>query len=155
NGSGTVTLAGKTNDYAGGTQVNSGTLLVTGSLTASTINVAASGTVGGTGFVQGLNSIRGKLAPGVNGIGTLAATSLAFSTGGGSYAVDIGSSSADQTVVTTGNVTIPTTNPVQLQLTLLGQLTPGASYRIIDKQSAGAVTGNFSGLPEGASFTVN
>lgn len=73
NGSSTWSLAG-VNTYTGVTTVASGTLQVNGSTAAgSAVTVASGATLAGTGTVYGAVTVAtgGKLAPGVNGIGTL------------------------------------------------------------------------------------
>lgn len=88
-GTGTWRLSG-THTYTGPTNVNAGTLLVTGSLANTEVTVAALATLGGTGTITGALTVNGRLAPGgdalltSNGIGVLktgAATFAATSTG--------------------------------------------------------------------------
>lgn len=78
-GTGTYTLTNPNNDMIGGLIVRRGTILVndpvlagnyTGGVGSWTI-VEANGTLGGGGRIQGNVDVHGKLAPGMNGIGTL------------------------------------------------------------------------------------
>jgi autotransporter-associated beta strand protein len=69
-GAGTFELSG-TNSYGGTTYVNAGTLLVTGGLGNSQVEVANGGTLAGTGEVNRDATINGTLAPGNNGIGVI------------------------------------------------------------------------------------
>jgi autotransporter-associated beta strand protein len=72
-GPGTVNIA-SANSYTGGTAVNSGTLLITGSV-AGTTTVNAGATLGGAGTLDVINVVGGTFAPG-NGTGTLTAGTL-------------------------------------------------------------------------------
>jgi autotransporter-associated beta strand protein len=67
-GNGTLTLTGSNNDYAGGTTVTAGTLLVNGALTSSSnaVNVGLSGTLGGNGTIAGATTVNGNLTPGTS-----------------------------------------------------------------------------------------
>jgi autotransporter-associated beta strand protein len=102
-GAGNLVLAA-TNSYTGGTNVNSGTLDVTGSTaTSSGLTVNSGGTVGGTGTVGNtqVNS-GGTFAPGTAGVpGTsmTVAGSLAFQSGA-IYLVQVNPSSATSATVT-------------------------------------------------------
>ena len=73
-GAGKVTLAGA-NTFAGSTNVNAGTLSVTGSLSGSAITVFAGARLGGTGTVSQVDIQGGILAPGASA-GTLTTGSL-------------------------------------------------------------------------------
>ena len=61
-GTGVVELAG-TNTYGGATSVDTGTLLVSGSITSGT-TVQAAGTLGGGGLIGGASTVHGTLRPG-------------------------------------------------------------------------------------------
>jgi len=78
----TWTLTGNST-YSGTTAVNGGTLLVTGNNSAATgaVNIAAAGTLGGTGTLGGLVTNNGTIAPGTTGTGTLNVASLTLNTG--------------------------------------------------------------------------
>lgn len=70
-GTGTLVLAA-TNTYTGATNVNAGTLRVTGAISAgSPVNIAAGATLTGTGSLGSRADIAGAIAPGVSGVGTL------------------------------------------------------------------------------------
>ncbi|MBL0923977.1 MAG: autotransporter-associated beta strand repeat-containing protein, partial [Sphingomonadaceae bacterium] len=79
-GTGTLTLSGA-NSYTGPTNVNNGTLNVTGSLTSgATVN--SGGTLGGTGAIAGLVTVNGggTLSPGLSP-GTLTLGALTLNSG--------------------------------------------------------------------------
>ena len=67
---GTLSLTAA-NTYTGPTTVNSGTLLVNGSLGTNTVLVDSGATLSGLGTVNGPVVNNGTFAPGTNGIGTL------------------------------------------------------------------------------------
>ena len=71
NGSGSLSLIAN-NTYSGGTQVNGGTLLISGSLASanSSIVVAEGATLGGTGVVGRSVQINGGLSPGNSSVST-------------------------------------------------------------------------------------
>ena len=103
--SGTQTLTG-TNTYVGATTVNSGTLLVNGSI-ASPVSVN-SGTFGGTGTVSNSVTVNsgGTLSPGASGSGTLTINNnLTLNAGStNTFAVN-GSASATTAIVVGGTAT--------------------------------------------------
>jgi autotransporter-associated beta strand protein len=94
-GTGTWTLAGA-NGYTGVTSVANGTLLIASSTAPeSAMDVAAGGTLGGTGTVYGTVAVAagGRLAPGLDGIGTLTLVNAgadALTLNGAALALDIG-----------------------------------------------------------------
>src|SRR6516162_3086603 len=85
-GTGTLTLSGN-NTYTGKTAVTAGTLLVTGSLGAGSVNVSSEAVLGGTGTIGGPVTIQngGILSPGGNPLpgtpGTLTMGSLTLNSG--------------------------------------------------------------------------
>ncbi len=74
-GSGALTISGSSPAFTGPTSVNTGALIVNGSLAASPIsvaNTAATGTLGGAGTVGAVTvANQGQLVPGSGGAGTL------------------------------------------------------------------------------------
>jgi autotransporter-associated beta strand protein len=126
--SGTLTLSG-TNTYTGPTTLSSGTLALSGSLAgALTAN-------GGILAPRGLPSTGGSLTlttsstfqPRING-----------NTAGTQY---------DQ-ITASGSVTLA--GPLDLLPAVV--LTAGSSFTILNKTSAGAISGTFTGKPEGSVF---
>ena len=80
-GTGTLTLSGA-NTFVGATALNTGTLLVNGSLAGST-TVSSGATLGGTGTVHAVSVASGGLVnPGTGGVGTLSGSTMDFSAGG-------------------------------------------------------------------------
>jgi len=80
-GSGSLVLTG-TNLYTGATTVSGGTLLVQGNLAGTSSVAVSSGTLGGNGTVNGSVTVNGTIAPGTNGVGTLATGSNTWNSGG-------------------------------------------------------------------------
>ncbi len=127
--SGTLTISG-TNTYTDTTIVSSGTLVLGGSLTGPlTVN-------GGTFAPQGLPATASDFA--LNAGGTFQAR-INGTTAGAQY---------DQ-LAAGGSVTLA--GP--LDLVAGPGLAPGTSFRILNKTSAGAISGIFFGKPESSVFT--
>jgi autotransporter-associated beta strand protein len=139
-GSGTTILTAA-NTYFGGTSVNSGMLVVNGSIANSVVTVNAGGTLAGTGTVgAAIINGGGTLAPGSGAPGSTmtVAGNLAFQSGA-LYLVQIDPSSASSVNVT-GTATL-TGGSVQ------AVFTPGSyaarQYTILH---AGGLNGTFSGV---------
>ncbi|QTL03500.1 autotransporter domain-containing protein [Aquabacter sp. L1I39] len=159
-GTGTLLLAGD-NTYAGGTDVQAGTLALTGSLTGN-VSVAApatflttgavggdvsnAGLLGGTGRIAGNLTNAGVLAPGLS-IGTLTVGGNAVFTNTSLYMAETGTGNTSDKLVVTGTTTLAGT------LALVGtngSLAPLGTYDLIS--SAGGVSGAFSSIETGGAF---
>lgn len=116
------------------------------------------GTLKGIGRVGILEMTRGKVAPGLSP-GILSSGNLSFT--GGTVEIEIGGTTAgnaannyDQINVT-GTVNLGTATT--LTTILYNNFAPatGQTYTIINNDGTDAVTGTFSGLVQGATFTQN
>jgi fibronectin-binding autotransporter adhesin len=149
-GTGTWTLA-DANTYTGTTTVTGGTLLINGNQSAATgaVTVSNSGTtLGGTGTIGGTVTVNAgaNIAPGNGGNSTAILNTGALTLASTSnFRVDINGTTAgsgyDRLNVTTGGVTISGSN---LVITVGTTLTIGQTFLIVEKVSAGAVSGTFA-----------
>lgn len=152
--SGTVQLSG-TNTYSGPTNVNNGTLSVTGSTgSSSTVTVASGATLTGTGFVNGPVSVSsgGNLSPGISV--DIFDTGNASFTSGANFNVDLNGATVgtgyDQLNVT-GSVSLGSSNLVS---SLGYSVANGAAFTIINNDGTDAITGTFNGLPENTGLSI-
>ncbi|MDH4568073.1 DUF4347 domain-containing protein [Pseudomonas sp. BN414] len=159
-GAGTLTLTGGSN-YTGATNVNAGTLLVNGALAGtSSLTVASGATLGGNGSIFANSSTNtltvqsgGVLSPG-NSAGTLTVNGNLQMNAGSILAVEINGTTAgtqyDQVVV---NGTVDVSGAT---LAVTHGYTPGLgdTYTLISNDLNDSVTGNFSGLAEGATLAA-
>ncbi|MGB8170134.1 MAG: autotransporter-associated beta strand repeat-containing protein [Chthoniobacteraceae bacterium] len=123
----TLTLDG-TNTYTGATVIEDGKLVISGSLTSSLSTSAAT------------------LAP----QGNASTTGDVSITGGGTFEVRVDGSASDQ-LTTSGSVTLGGT----LAIVASPDLVRGTNFTIMNKTSAGAISGTFAGLPNNSVFTAN
>jgi autotransporter-associated beta strand protein len=148
NGTGTTTLSGA-NTYDGPTTVNAGTLLITGNSTGANglTTVNSGGTLGGNGTIGGAVTVAagGSLAPGLGGNTTAVLTEEGALTlsAGSNFNIDINGTAVgtgyDQ-LVSQNTVTLTGSNlTVHVGTTLSG----GETFTILNKTSAGAITGTF------------
>lgn len=148
-GAGRVVLAGDSS-YAGPTIVEQGTLAVDGSL-ASPVIVRTGGTLAGNGVVGAPVTVEpgGNLAP-ASSPGILATGDLALS---GNFRVEI-----EDIAPGTGYDQLQVTGTVAIAgaLFVTGAFvpSPGDAFTIIDNDGADAVTGTFTGSPEGATVVA-
>ncbi|OAI01770.1 hypothetical protein A1353_00690 [Methylomonas methanica] len=170
-GSGTLTMSA-TSNYTGLTSVSAGTLLVIGSLGATSgLSVSSGATLGGTGSIFAASSTNNltindgaTLAPGVagtnNGIGRLTVNGNLRVSGAMEAEVagagGVGGTDFDQVTVN-GVVSL---NGGSLSVARASGYTTisGTTYRLIDNDSTDAVTGAtgiFANAAEGAELTSN
>jgi autotransporter-associated beta strand protein len=142
NGSAKLILGG-VNTYVGATSVNSGTMLVNGSM-ASSPTVAAGATLGGTGTISNDINNGGTLAPGAS-VGTLTATGNVTDGSGAIWNIELSGASADKLVVG-GALDLSATD--SLNITGSGS---GGSWVIATY--TGALTGTFDTVTPG--YSVN
>ena len=152
-GSGILTLSG-TSTYTGTTDVDAGTLLVTGSTTSDT-TVANLATLSGDGTIDGSVTVSagGTLTPG-DAVGILNTGDLTLAAGSDFEAEVNGATVAGLAdgVVVSGAVDITGANLITsgTVTTLAGQV-----VTLIDNDGVDPVVGTFALLPEGATVNIN
>ena len=134
-GEGTLTLTGNST-YTGGTTVEMGGLVVTGSI-AGAMNVLPGAFLEHKGSI-GSSTIGGTLAPG-NSIGTLNVNGDLTFEAGSIFEVEVSPTASDQTIVSG----LATLNGSVHIVSEPGAYEPGALYTIL---SAGSLSGTFAGL---------
>jgi fibronectin-binding autotransporter adhesin len=144
-GSGSFTLSGA-NTYTGATSVTAGTLLVNGNQSAATglTSVALGATLGGTGIIGGNVVVAdgATLAPGSNGVGTLAINGNVGFSPNATLAFEFGQAnvpggSLNDMVSVGGNLTLDGT--INVSVPAGGSFGPGV-YRVLSY--AGGLTDN-------------
>jgi fibronectin-binding autotransporter adhesin len=156
-----------TSDYQGPTEVVSGTLNLTGSLTASAVTVDALATLKGTGRVGGLLTIAdgGTLSPGAAG-GVLFADAGLTLTSGSNLLFDLTGTNQTVGVGTNDSVTITGNLKLDGTLSLNGAFggsftgaTQGTKWRLFDYSGTlindGIVFGTMPALGDNLSFAVD
>jgi fibronectin-binding autotransporter adhesin len=142
NGSGSFTLLAA-NSYSGTTQINSGTLILSGSgsISSGSVNIAAGASFGGSGPVGGSVVVSGQLLPGgSSGGGLSVAGDLTFNSGA-ALVLPVGGAQANVLQVS-GNLTLA--GNVTLAAPT-GYLPPaGATFNLF--QAGGTVSGAFSNI---------
>ncbi|GAB3753440.1 putative Ig domain-containing protein [Spirosoma pomorum] len=141
------------NEYQGTTDVNSGTLVINGTL-ASPVSVTG-GTLAGMGSTTAAVSIgaNGFIAPG-NSVGTFTTTSVLSLTNGATYQLELNSSTSTADKLVANGVSLNGANLVAADLGNASSLPVGMTYVIIDNTSGSAVSGTFAGLAEGSFVTI-
>jgi len=150
---GTVTAAaGTLNFQPGFLQAAGSTHLAGGTLRSSGTVELQGGVLDGAGTVTGRVSNAAKVSPG-NSPGTVTVDGTYVQTTGGTLAVDINGpvpgTDFDQLAII-GSVSLDGA----LQVALGVAPSMGTAFVIVDNDGSDAVSGTFSGLPEGATFRV-
>ena len=128
-GAGALMLS-NTNTYTGDTNINAGTVILTGSTTSNT-NVASGATLQGSGVINGNLTNAGVVAPSFNGIQTNLTVNGNYIGNGGNFV---------------GSVYAPASAPVSDTLTVTGNTTGSTGVTVTDKGGLGNRTvGN--GIP--------
>ena len=149
-GSGTATLGG-VNTYGGDTRVSDGTLLVNGSIAYSPCAVSNGATLGGTGTVGTVTVVSGAtLAPGIEGVGTLAAGAVTLQPGS-VLAMQINYAAGTSNRLAGSAVTISSGAVLSLTDTGNDDIPVGAQYTLVTGVTG---DGQFSGYPEGLIFLL-
>jgi autotransporter-associated beta strand protein len=146
-GTGTFTLAGN-NTYTGATTVNSGTLLVNGSIATRRRVVNSAATLGGTNGTSGAQRRERRHALARRERRHPDGERCGHFTAGANFNVEIGGTTAGvdyDRLVAGDSVSLA---GATLNASLLGSPVVGPNYKIIDKVSAGAVSGTFDGHRE-------
>ncbi len=160
-GGGVLVLTNANNTYAGVTNVNFGTLFVNGTNAGTgVVNVNNSAILGGTGTITGSVNVlaTSRLQPGVNGPGRLTIVdSLAFATTA-FFDVELNGLTSgtqyDQVVVNNGSVDLGGISGATLTPTVGFGAQPYDRFTLINKLSAGAVSGTYEVHPEGSVYNV-
>lgn len=137
-GAGTLYFTGGSAGFTGTTTVDNGTLSVNGTLGGS-VQVAADGTLKGSGTVAQATILSGgTVAPG-NSIGTLTITGNYVQAAGSTYSVELGASGASDRIVVGGTATLA--GSLQIAPTSSGY-SIGSHYTILT--AAGGVSGTYA-----------
>ena len=143
NGSGTLTLAGSSG-FTGGTSINAGSLIVDGTLSA-TSGVFGQGTLGGTGTVTA-TILSGNVDPGdAASLGILSANGVSFA-GGSTLSLQIhdrtsGAGVGYDQLNVFGSVAL---SSVPLNVVVTGTPTVGDSFVLVNNDGADSITGQFA-----------
>ena len=152
-GPGLLILNG-THSHTGGTTVNDGTLAVDGTFSASdATTITGNATLGGNGTIVGPVNVTGggQIYPATGSIGTLRTGPLTFASGT-TLRIDVFGATSHDKLESTGAVDL---GGATLAMGPGASLPPGsAPVTILEKQSAGPITGTFAGLSEGSIFNA-
>ncbi len=161
---GNVTASGKAVYIGKNAGSDNNTLVIRGSLTATQVNVGASGNTGnkltGSGTVAGAVTVApgSTIAPG-DGIGTLATGPLSLTGAGSTFALEIGlgAAPAADLLNVTGSISL-SSSTLSLSLSTLSTLGLPMTFLFAENDLVDPVTGTFAtitGVPNGYTATVN
>ena len=143
-GAGTM-LTSAANTYTGTTTISEGTVVANGSQ-AGAFAVGQNGTLTGSGSV-GATTVEGVLAPTAPGLST---GSLTFGPNGRLDDTVTGSApAAPPSTLAAGSVTIDPSAALKLVVAPGAALAHGSSVALIDHAGSEAISGHFSGIPDG------
>ena len=161
-GGGTLTLTNASN-YTGGTIVESGNLLVDNTIGSGTgtgpVQVTG-GTLGGKGIIAGAVTVgtgqvrHGILAPGINATGLLTIEQTLTFAPRGIYKCSIDTTGVRADEIAAAGVTISNEAVFLAVLRSNAVLPIGTVFTLIENTAAVAISGTFSNLPDGSSFTA-
>jgi fibronectin-binding autotransporter adhesin len=154
-GSGGITIFNGNNTYTGTTTVNNGTLLVNGNQSAATgaVTVNLAGTLGGTGTVGGAVSVSGTISPGAS-VGTFTTISTLSIAAGGTYKFELNSNTSTADKIIAAGVSLASTATISLSDLGSTALALSTSFTVIDNTSGSAISGTFSNVADGSTFTI-
>ena len=163
-GTGTLTLSGAST-YSGGTNLESGTLIVTNT-TGSALGTgpvkSILGTLGGSGIIGGSVTIgdgyatRVFLEPsaGVNGVTQLTIQKTLTFKADGTYTCKLNTKNARADQVIANGVSIESGAQFRLQAVSNRRLTAGTVFTVIDNTSLNPTAGTFLNLADGSIFVT-
>jgi autotransporter-associated beta strand protein len=161
NGDGTLRLTAN-NTYSGSTAVAAGTLQVDGSQSGSGVSVQSGAQLMGTGRAGAVDFVSLGGSPGVvspgHSPGILSCGNFNLGGAGGTLRIELngatpGINGYDQLWVR-GALSFATLDGVTLDASLNFASAVNDRFTIVRKDGAGLVTGEFTGLPEGANFYI-
>jgi outer membrane autotransporter protein len=141
-------------DSAGDTIVQEGTLNINGDASKSTVYVASSGNLGGSGTVAGISNT-GTLSPG-SSIGTLTVNGDLSTSGTLEIEIDP-DGNADKIVVNGGDVTIVEGAVLQIvpednEVFAADDFAVNTTYTIVEVEGAGSISGEFTSVEDDFAF---
>lgn len=153
-GTGSLTLTAN-NTYSGTTKIIGGTLYVDGTQPASSVTLAG-GTLAGNGTAGPVDSSSssGTLSPG-NPVAVLTTGNINLTAGAPTFDIRINGATVGSSysqLSTSGSIKV---TGATLALSLGYVPANGQVFTIVDNTGASAVSGTFSGLPEGATLAVD
>jgi autotransporter-associated beta strand protein len=155
-GTGTFTIGGNSTYTSGYTLAGSGTVIVNGSQPTIPVVVNNGATLGGSGTV-GVISASGTIAPGNGGPGILTCSNVVFSSSGKLVVqMDGPNAGSGYDQLRTLLPTAPTLGSASLQLipVFTMPVAVGQQFDLLQNGSGSALSGIFTGLPEGSSITL-